>query len=183
MVMTKLLSRMVPCERPCLLGPNDLKSICTWASVAANLPGDFLEIGSYNGSSTIAISDYVDVKTQKFHAVEAVKRDLLIQNIQKNRLEDVVNMHFMTQEKYFDSEHFDELQQISFVLLDHDHSLASTKLSMEMIWPKIVPGGIVLCHDYQHQNYMPATHYLDKEWPAGRPVKDCFYLIRKSQET
>lgn len=50
---------------------------------------------------------------------------------------------------------------ISFAFIDHDHTLKSTKLCYDVLWPNLSTGGIMAFHDYNHSDYPEPKPFFD----------------------
>ena len=46
------------------------------------------------------------------------------------------------------SHEVEDFGPISFVFIDGDHTAAAVMLDLMLWWPRLVPGGMCMCHDY-----------------------------------
>ena len=50
---------------------------------------------------------------------------------------------------------------IAFAFVDHDHSFENTASAYAKIWNLLLPGGVLVFHDYEHCDYPGGTRFLD----------------------
>jgi O-methyltransferase len=160
-----------------------------WAAHAAALPyGDVVECGCWHGHSTVAISrilrdhgfagrfhvfdsfegglsNFTDADESFFELADAEKQQL-VTGFQSS--EDFVRS--VTAEFGFVELHngwipevfagFDD-GPVRFVHVDVD-MFEPTKAALEFAWPRLVPGGVVVCDDYYSSIFDGATKAVDE---------------------
>lgn len=183
-IMDNIQNKLLPtCHetRPnCLVTQGDLDVLSHWSKSSLKLKGDLLEIGSYQGASTLCALENTQGK-KHLHAVDPNNYPTFLPNIKNNGFEANFSFYQMPCEKFF-SQKIHLRTTYSYIFIDHDHSLENTKLCLENLWPRLEKGGVILIHDYNYPDpdYMPTTEYLNKHWKQGHNPPDCgIYVIQK----
>jgi predicted O-methyltransferase YrrM len=141
-----------------LLSGQDKVDLKRMSGYCAVLPGNYVEIGSMHGLSTLCIC-----AGMPWHKLLiAFDYNHQTNDIAKNlKLADFTERVELVTGNFADT--FTErmaLSEIAFAFVDHDHTLANTKLAYELLWPRLVPGSILAFHDYQHHLYLEASNFL-----------------------
>ena len=174
MKIENLLNKLLPtCHKIApniLLSQGDIDALNHWSKLSLELKGDLLEIGCYQGASTLCALESTQGKKQ-MHSVDINNYETFLPNIKNNGFEKTHSFYHMPCGKFFAQKHHLK-QTYSYIFIDHDHSLDNTKLCLENLWPRLEKGGAILVHDYNHPNYMAATDYLNKHWSLGKQATD-----------
>lgn len=128
------------------------------------LKGDVVEIGSWQGRSTTFLATAVkqsqngqffaidhfggNVGKEEFYAVDGSLQNLkdnFERNIGKFGLKETVNLLDMSNEQASDKFHD---KTIRFLFIDGDHTKAGVEKDIELFFPRLVPGSIVVFDDY-----------------------------------
>lgn len=139
-----------------------------------DLPGGTVEIGSWEGRSTLAIADAVH--PQVVHAIDtwrgspgepsetlAAERDVYA-TFCENTAGRNIETHRMGWRDYF-ADHHDPLK---FVFIDAEHTYREVADTIRTVLPLMVPGGIV-CGDDQH--HPPVKKAVIEWFGHSTPVK------------
>lgn len=147
-----------------------------YAKLASNLNGDFVECGVYNGESVYIITDFCKTNFHLFDSWEGVSelgefdgdtyktyKWIASQEETQELLKDYNNIKYY---KGWIPSRFDEVKNIhiSFLHLDLD-LYEPTKQSLEHLWDKMVPGGIVLS-DF-HDGFATGAEKATRDFFAG----------------
>jgi hypothetical protein len=142
---------------------------CKMAGIAGRLDGDFVSIGVSWGVQPFATLEYTDIKkdyylvdtweghvkgTIKIHPAYCKNFDAIRERFKKFR-----NVKFI---RGFAPECLDLLksEKISFLQMDTGNAEAEVK-SMELLWPRIVSGGIVVVDYYSSARHVKRKLFLD----------------------
>jgi len=138
-----------------LLSEKDKEALRSLSAKCRHLPGVYVEIGSFKGLSALCISEGFDrVRTLFcYDFFEPEKMSEFIQNTDDGEI--VVAPVEGDFKKTF------ALSTVCFAFVDHSHTLEDTKAAWELLWPRIVKGGLLVFHDYRHPMYLPASEFLD----------------------
>jgi O-methyltransferase len=128
------------------------------------LKGDFAELGVYQGDSAYIL--HMMDPSRKFHLFDTfegfTEKDLAVEigeaatytkhNFADTSLENVKEKlkseKFIFHKGYF-PETAVEAQQVKFALVNMDADLYNpTKAGLEFFYPRLVPGGVIIVHDY-----------------------------------
>jgi predicted O-methyltransferase YrrM len=137
------------------LSANDREALRDLSAKCRHLPGVYVEIGSYKGLSANCIAEGFDRGRTLFcyDFFGDGKFEEFIRNTEGNGIVVApVRGNFKDTLK---------LSQICFAFVDHSHTVDDTKAAVEMLWPRLSKGGLLLFHDYNHPDYMAATEFLD----------------------
>lgn len=159
------------------------------AVLAAKIPGDFVEMGCYKGDTSVQIGKMLDNNRRLFvydsfaglpdklsqdnspagvqfvaGELPASKQDVIVR-LKKAGLNNV-----LVRKAWFSELESEDLpDQIALAFLDGDfHS--SIMDSLRLVWPKLVPGALVVVDDYQNEALPGAAKAVD-EWLRQRPAK------------
>lgn len=146
--------------------------------LAASTPnGSIIEAGVYQGGTLRELAErFPDRKCLGFDTFEGMPKETYNETEGHTPgefavlLEDVVNnlrdcLNVMLIKGLFPSSYADFVDDISFIHLDMDHG-QSTKEALELLWPKLMVGGIILLDDYnwrQCANIKPVTDEFAKQ--------------------
>ena len=152
--------RRVRKERACLLTGNEEFMIYSLARAYAHLPGAMAEVGVFQGVSAKLICEAKGDKTlhlfDTFGGLPAASAadgpvhrekqyDTSIERVQEF-LQGYANVHF---HKGFFPDSAAGLQEPTYCFVHADVDLyASTKACLEYFYPRLIPGGILISHDY-----------------------------------
>ena len=134
-----------------------------------HLPGEIVEVGTLYGLSTSVILSASNPKKKMFCVDPVTTTEMLEPSVNK-----VGGMHGrgVTLLSYFvESPDLPDLlpQQISMAFLDHNHEYDTTVLGLALLWKRIVPHGMLIVHDFRHEDY-----------PGG--TKACLEFIEKHSD-
>lgn len=160
-----------------LLSANDKVALRDLASQCRHLSGVYVEIGSYKGASAACIAAGFDFNRAifAFDYFEDGKFEEFIGNMDAAG---VVTAPFRG-----DFRDTLKLKEICFCLIDHSHTLKDTQDAVEMVWPRLVKNGLMLIHDYQHEDYLPATEYIDTLPFKRVPLEGTGFIVFKKDST
>lgn len=159
------------------------------AVLAAEIPGDFVELGCYKGDTSVQIGKLLGGGRRLFAydsfaglpdklpqdnspagiqfkggELPASKQDV-IKRLKQNGLNNVV-----VKKAWFSELEPDDLpDQVALAFLDGDF-YSSIKDSLKLVWPKLATGGVVVVDDYQNEALPGAAKAVD-EWLLSHPVK------------
>ncbi|NDR59708.1 TylF/MycF/NovP-related O-methyltransferase [Aliiruegeria sabulilitoris] len=160
-----------------------------WAArTAARLPGDFVECGVNRGFLASAIMEDLDWNRQgrkfwlldtfggiDFEGVSAEEGDFA----RRDRNERLLKSGLYTSEAESVRENFAEWQNVEIVVgavpgtLDQitsdqiafasiDMNTAAPEIAaMKFLWPRLVPGAMIVLDDYAYHGYLPQKHAMD----------------------
>jgi predicted O-methyltransferase YrrM len=122
----------------------------------------FVEIGSYQGKSTVFMAENIKDKKKniKFYAIDPLdgSGDPVLSpgyhNTQKIYFTNIepVKKYINTLIGYsFEKVDFFEDNSLDFVFIDGDHTYDGISRDINDWWPKIKPEGILAGHDYQYE--------------------------------
>jgi predicted O-methyltransferase YrrM len=182
MKLEELQKKLLPsCREPApsvLLSQGDIDTLCYWAKLSIELKGDMLEIGAFQGGSTICALESSEGK-KNMQSVDINNNKTFLPNIKNNGFKDNHSFYHMDCLRFFRTQHYLNTTY-SYIFIDHDHSYENTKLCLENLWPRLNKGGAILVHDYEHPNYPEATEYLNENWKQGYSPPNCgIYVIQK----
>lgn len=149
---------------PGMISPQSGKMLFTLCYLQS-MQGDVVEIGSWQGRSTSFLARAVEQSSNgKFYAIDhfrgnvgkekhyIVKKDDLsdlkvgfLENIKSLGLEDAVNLLDMTNEKAV--EKLNDIT-IRFLFIDGDHTFEGVKKDIELFFPMLTKGSIVVFDDF-----------------------------------
>jgi predicted O-methyltransferase YrrM len=150
--------------------------------------GDFIEIGCFIGGGTAKLAAAARALGRKVFAVdifEPASDDT--KNLSGSRMSDIYHffLRWGSQEELFrdHTSRFDNIvllkvdsrdltfpadQKFSFAFIDGNHDPAVVKSDFPLLWPHIVPGGVIGFHDYQGD--LPrTTRAIDELLESHRP--------------
>jgi hypothetical protein len=142
--------------------------VLSWAaSGCLNLEGDFIECACYTGTSAKIICDYLDFnKTDKhyylydlFEHEEGMDHHALLEHGSslyeqvKQKFVEYPNVHVI-RGSVPEILHTDAPEKIAFMHLDIN-SVAAEMGALELLFDRIVPGGILVLDDYGWLAYLP----------------------------
>tara|TARA_R100000808_G_C2147151_1_gene155086 strand:+ start:1273 stop:1794 length:522 start_codon:yes stop_codon:yes gene_type:complete len=142
----------------CLLSEEDKQVLLNLSEECRVLEGDYLEIGCYEGGSTLHICHNMP-QDKKLHVFDFYYREYFEDNIIKHHIKDkIIFYQGDFTETYNDLPPDD---RFAFIFVDNNHSYDNTRIPMERLWPRLNAGGYMLFHDYGHINYPGVKDYLD----------------------
>lgn len=140
--------------------PADCDALTSLATATNDLTGAVIEVGCWEGRSTIALANAIHPTT--LHAVDtwqgspgeishdlAAERDVFAtfsENIE-NHTAGNVDAHRMGWREFFDTWH----DPIRLIHIDATHSYAEVHDNILAVKPFIVPGGVICGDDVQHE--------------------------------
>jgi len=150
--------------------------ICLMGVVKKRSPKRLLEIGTYNGNTTLQMGNNTSEDTV-IHTLD-LPEDQLDFILEKRRyIETLVEKKIVEHygdSKNYDFNHFTKEGLLDFVFIDGDHSYASVKIDTEKTLEALAPGGCILWHDYTP--WIPGVfQYLNELAPM--------YPIRQIEKT
>ena len=121
---------------------------------AQNAKGDILEIGSYEGKSTLALASGAQRHFHLLH-IHAVDPHTLSNNSYKKLLDnlvtydmlDRVHTYKMTSKEFHDIWNHD--RKFNFVFIDGDHRYEACKMDWDLWYPLVEANGVIALHDAQ----------------------------------
>ncbi|WP_342439238.1 class I SAM-dependent methyltransferase [Paenibacillus sp. FSL L8-0436] len=124
-----------------------------------HLPGEIVEIGSFKGKSTVALSlgsQYLTAKKRLVYAIDPFTHPALpvnyeedfIINLRKAGMESYVNAIKKPSQSAYD----DCPPSISVLFIDGDHSYEGVVHDIIHYASRVVNGGIIAFHDYSYKN-------------------------------
>lgn len=145
-----------------LISEEDGKDLSQLAAKCLKLPGEFIEIGSYQGASAEAIRRGMDRRRMLYCF------DLFAPEDAKAFNEHMIHIGENASVNMFMGDFRDTLppllkngfSSIAFAFIDHDHELETTKAAYNLIWPMLDAGGILAFHDFLHPIYNRADPFL-----------------------
>lgn len=159
---------------PGYLSEKEVRFLCQLALVPSAL-GEFLEIGSFRGKSTVLIAKSLErVGATGMHAVDPLcpqfylfqkegepqraPRDILDGNLQGHHVERLVEFHQMTAQELS----ADWNRPLRVLWIDGDHSYAGTKTDFDCFARHLAPGGIIAFHDVLHGDEGPVRVFHEQ---------------------
>ena len=154
------LLRRIRCERKCLNSAFECYNVLSLARAAASLPGDFAEVGVYQGATAKLISEVKGDKTlHLFDTFQGLPPDgendagvhrenefaCGLEKVQKYLMAYPGLRYHVG--KFPDSTADLPEQQYAFVHFDVD-LYEGTYACLDYFYPRMVPGGMLLSHDY-----------------------------------
>jgi len=143
------------------LSDRDIKDLENYAELAGSVGGDYLEIGSLQGGSTLAILEKMPESSILF-CLDIWGRvenyETFCFNIKRyNKWNNIVPIigDFRNTYKYISNK-----RKLSFVFVDNDHTFFTTALPIYYFWNNLLPGGYMLFHDYKHPNYPGVEEFI-----------------------
>ena len=141
--------------------------------IASNAPyGDFVECGVYNGASAMQLAQNCKTTLHLFDSWEGIsdlkdddndfyKNNQWITDI-KNSQEYLKKFNNIKYYKGWFPDRFDDIKNVNISLLHIDASLYyPTKLSLEYMWDKIIPGGYVICNFHDDYSTGPKKAFYE----------------------
>lgn len=124
---------------------------------AISARGDYLEIGSNYGLSTLCIlAGMSDLRVLHVFDIFAPRNlGLFKTNIDQffpSAKLGLIPGDFVQNRRSYDA--------IAFAFVDHDHGYKNTALAYEWLWPMITSNGILAFHDYGHPDYPGGTKFM-----------------------
>lgn len=175
----------------------------------ARVPGDFIEIGCFIGGGTAKLAAAARALGRRVFAVDIFEPACDdTKNLSGSRMRDIYHffLRWGSQEELF-YEHiagFDNIvllktdsrkllfppdQQFSFAFIDGNHDPAVVKSDFTLLWPHIVPGGVIGFHDYQG-DLPQTTRAIDELFESHRPhiqrveqIPDCWTVFAFKRAT
>lgn len=143
-----------------LLSDADKADLHRLSSLAGAVNGEYVEVGSYQGLSSLCIVSGMP-KGRSLLCFDFFEPDKL-PVFKKNAADAGYSNRIMIHVGNFKETMGAKLPpSIAFAFIDHDHTLESTKASYDAIWPRLSIGGIIAHHDYRHPDYMEPTQFID----------------------
>ena len=152
-----------------------------WAArQVARLEGDFVECACYRGSSARTIADLVDISQRRYFLYDLFDHDQTMPHHSmpehSAKLYDEVRARFpepnviITQGRVPESLAIAAPEKIAFMHLDLNNMEAEIG-ALEVLWDRIVPGGILVLDDYGWMAYS-RQHFAEKRWlgERGHPI-------------
>lgn len=143
--------------------------------------GIFVEIGVYGGSTLLDIYDVCNANNNKIYGIDPWDKltifngmteadtDIMIRNQEiaryktiKHNLYDIINRNNLSinliNENSWDSYQLFEDNSIDCIHIDGDHSYNGVKRDLELFYPKIKHGGMIINDDYHWSGCKKAIH-------------------------
>lgn len=70
---------------------------------------------------------------------------------------------------------------IDLALVDALHEYNSVRAELELIWPRLAPQGVILCHDYDYRPEHDGTRYAVDDFAARYPDAQMLSLIARPE--
>lgn len=163
------------------------------------LPGDFVELGCYEGDTSLLLAELLKGSNTKLWiydsfeglppkgsedfsaAGEAFQEGVLSvskREVKARFLRANLPVPIIKKAWFSDLTDADMPSKISFAFLDGD-LYQSIKDSLRLVGDKMVPGGIIIVHDYNNPELPGVTKAVD-EWASGRKIvqKDTLAIIQ-----
>lgn len=155
-----------------------------------NLDGEIVEIGSFKGKSTVALSlgsKWISEKKRTIYAIDPFISNGYYRDYFNEFQNNILNYrlaNYVTPIKKFSHEAIQNCpKSISALFVDGDHSYSGVKRDIELYAPKVVPGGFIAFHDYTV--YPDVKRAVDELCESREYVLVCDYdslrLLRKLQ--
>ena len=144
------------------LSETDKTALMGLSLLCSTLDGDYLEIGSYQGLSTLHILHHMPAH-KTLYAVDPQGRErqeILRGNLERHGCLEHVRL---VNKKYQDCE--SELPsdlKLAFVFVDNNHTYDDTRIPREMFWERLSAGGFMTFHDYANPGYPGVEQYLEE---------------------
>jgi hypothetical protein len=152
-----------------------------WAArQAERLEGDFVECACYRGSSARTVADMVDISQRRYFLYDLFDHDQTMPHHSmpehSAKLYDEVRARFpepnviITQGRVPESLAIAAPEKIAFMHLDLNNMEAEIG-ALEVLWDRIVPGGVLVLDDYGWLAYS-RQHFAEKKWflERGYPI-------------
>jgi len=118
--------------------------------ILKNTPGDFLEIGSYDGIIATLVAKKFPNKT--IHCVDLFKKGYSTAAGHKRYWKRNVAEHKVTNIKLFEGDSRKIIPRLKrkygLIFIDGDHSYRTVLRDLENSWKRLLPKGILVFHDY-----------------------------------
>lgn len=143
-----------------LLTNEDKQNLAMLSRQCAAIPGDYAEIGSNQGLSSLCILSGMPA-SKLLWCYDYFDESVLIpfnKNLSEAGMDRRVRVFrgdFRVTLKR------DAPGQIAFAFIDHDHRWETTVAAYAMLWPLLSPGGILAFHDYGHPDYPEPKPFID----------------------
>jgi O-methyltransferase len=152
-----------------------------WAArQVARLEGDFVECACYRGSSARTVADLVDISQRRYFLYDLFDHDQTMPHHSmpehSAKLYDEVRARFpepnviITQGRVPESLAIAAPEKVAFMHLDLNNMEAEIG-ALEVLWDRIVPGGILVLDDFGWLAYA-RQHYAEVKWlgDRGHPI-------------
>jgi len=147
----------------------------------SRLEGDIIEIGAYMGGGTIKLARYARKCGKKVYVVDIFEPSLdqtvspsgvtacevYLAYLEGRSMLEV----YQEATREFDNivtikadsmkVSFDEAQKFVFGFIDGCHQRAYVENDFHVIWPHLVSGGVLGCHDYRYDDWPEVTEAID----------------------
>lgn len=144
-----------------LLSEKDKRLLQGISLLASNIPGDYIEVGSFEGGSTLNICHNMPLGKTLFaidHGVDSSKK--LLSNLEKYNVRWKVNFINYHYNDAFNTIPDDQI--FAFAFIDTDHTYENTQVPAEYLWEKISPFGFMVFHDYEVEEYEDVQRFVDE---------------------
>ena len=189
---TVRLVRQVRRQRACLLTAYECFTVHSFAQAYSRMPGDFAEVGCFQGASTRLICEAKGNKTlHVFDTFEGLPKSSApdrgihdehqyacsLESV-RSYLKDFPNVHYY-KGRFPETAGPVDRQTFSFVHSDVD-LYESTLACLRFFYPRLTPGGVFLSHDYSVLNGVKTAFQeflADKpEAPIELPSTQCLII-------
>lgn len=143
-----------------LLSHEDKERLLIMAGYCSSLSGCFVEIGCFEGLSSLVILSFPCDKI--LYAFDLNLGDVYFRNVS-----DVGKRH-RVRPMHGDFRSHEFNRKVSFAFVDHDHEYDTTRDAWNLLWPLITPGGILAFHDFGHPDYPGGTLFLRENCLTNR---------------
>lgn len=173
------------------------------AVLEANVEGDVVELGCYVGTTSLFLQRLLDGRNKHLHVYDSfaglpvksqadtsplgeqyVAGELRVskQELIKNFKQAGLPLPIIHKAWFGDLKPADLPSKICFAYLDGDfyNSIAD---SLKLVWPKLVPGAVVVVDDYSHQGLPGAKRAVDdwlKNHPARKRVQASLAILQQA---
>ena len=141
-----------------LLSDSDKESLKAFAERCADVLGDYFEIGSLRGLSSLCICSGMP-QGKNLHCFDFFEPDKFgdfMVNVVMANCQNRVRIYMGDfRHAVFSNQPF------AFGFVDHDHKLNTTIAAYEKFWPLLSPGGILAFHDFGHAVYPEPFDFLN----------------------
>lgn len=152
------------------------------AQTCTQLDGDFVEFGCYRGDTSVELAKILKQSEKRLYAYDSfeglpakspedesaagvnfqpgvlhVSRHALIDKLKKHGLTNVI----IKKAWFSDLTSQDLPKDIAFAFLDGDF-YESQRTALALVQPRLVPQGIIVCHDYNNPELPGATQAVDE---------------------
>lgn len=141
---------------PGLLSAADKIALRDLSAKCRHLPGVYVELGSYFGLSALCIAAGLDFARTLF-CYDLFETDKLAEFQKNTERENCVPVVIPIVGDFRDTL---KVKEICFAFVDADHSIETTKAAWDMIFPRLVKGGIILFHDVGHPSWPESSEYV-----------------------